>query len=321
MSIAAPLSHRAVTAGPSVTRPAAASSRKARLAEPALTASLSHFVGGSRVPAADVDDIVQAALTEALAAETAPEDAEEIRRWVFGIARHKVADWYRARRREVPLELESLGEPPVRPPLPADAGADAAADVAADANDLLRWAERELPDGPENARTLQWLLREGQGESLEAIAAEESLEPPRVRQRVSRLRRHFRARWALQAAALAALVAVAIVLAMALRKKSEPIAPRTDPTIEPTPLAPLPVPLPALPESRPAASSAAPISTGSRSFASDPAPSAFTSEPAPMPSAIPTMAPSKPEAAPAGKARGSSPHSKVPGSRAPSSGP
>jgi RNA polymerase sigma factor (sigma-70 family) len=214
------------------------------------------------LPAADVGDVVQATLTEALAADSAPDDEEEIRRWVFGIARHKVIDWYRSRRREVPLDVEApeeaaAGAPRVGVPAP-EATADAA-NVAS----LLRWAERELPEGPENARTLQWLLREGEGETLEAIAAEEAVEPPRVRQRVSRLRRHFRARWALQAAALAALVAIAIILAVALRKKTEQVAPRIDPTLQPQ-LGPLPVPLPdAVPESRPAASAPGPISTAS----------------------------------------------------------
>ncbi len=42
-------------------------------------------------------------------------------------------------------------------------------------------------------RTFVWRLREGEGESLEDIASAERLPPPQVRQRVSRLRRLFRA--------------------------------------------------------------------------------------------------------------------------------
>jgi DNA-directed RNA polymerase specialized sigma24 family protein len=263
--------------------------RAARLADPALTEALSHFVS-RRVPASDVDDIVQSTLTEALEAERAPEDGAGIRRWVHGIARHKVADWFRSRRREVPLELEGdAGEAG----LPAPAAPAALPEGMVDAKKLLLWAELELPAGGEHARTLGWLLREGQGETLEAIAADEALEPPRVRQRVARLRRHFRARWALHVAALATLVAIALVLALAhaLRKPREQVAPRAAPTFEPLQLAPLPVPLPRapVPESRPAARA--------------PAPSAqWTSAP------VSTSAP--PPAKPVGKMHGSDASSK-----------
>ena len=52
--------------------------RVTRLAHPALRASLSTFVR-ARVPVSEVDDIVQSALAEALAAERAPEDDDENR--------------------------------------------------------------------------------------------------------------------------------------------------------------------------------------------------------------------------------------------------
>ncbi len=106
--------------------------RVTRLADPALIASLSHFVR-SRVPASEVDDIVQSALTEALAAERAPEDADEVAAWVHGIARHKVVDWFRRSRREAP-EDPSVTE--------AVAAVEAAPESA---RDLLRWAQDELP--------------------------------------------------------------------------------------------------------------------------------------------------------------------------------
>src|SRR5450432_940147 len=54
------------------------------LADPSLAASLSHFVS-RRVPAPEVEDLVQATLAEALAAERAPDRAEDVRRWVHGI--------------------------------------------------------------------------------------------------------------------------------------------------------------------------------------------------------------------------------------------
>jgi hypothetical protein len=49
------------------------------------------------------------------------------------------------------------------------------------------------------------MLREGDGEKLESIAETEHLPAPRVRQRVSRLRRHLKAHWQKEVAVLAAL--------------------------------------------------------------------------------------------------------------------
>ena len=127
-----------------------------------------------RVPSDEVDDIVQATLTEALAAATAPEPIEELRKWVWGIARHKVSDLHRKKKHVSSDEL---------PEAPAAAGDD-----GGEARDLLRWAERELPAGDGAQQTLGWLLREGEGEKLEHIAEAERLPAPRVRQRVTRLR-------------------------------------------------------------------------------------------------------------------------------------
>jgi DNA-directed RNA polymerase specialized sigma24 family protein len=164
------------------------------------------------VPASDAEDVVQATLTEAFASRSAPGNAEEVHRWVHGILRHKVADFYRARKRE-----------------PA---ADAANEVPAEsapisARDLLRWAEAELPEGEQATGTLDWMLREGDGEKLESIAREERVPAPRVRQRVARLRTFFRARWAKEVA-LVTTIAVVIVAGVlwerALRQNTPPIA-------------------------------------------------------------------------------------------------
>jgi DNA-directed RNA polymerase specialized sigma24 family protein len=146
-----------------------------------------------RAAEADVDDIVQATLADALAGASAPEDPTELRKWVFGIARHKIADHHRRASR---LELE-----------------DALPEVEATsaphgASDLLRWVKNELPDDEGAQKTLEWMTREADGDDLAAIAAEENLPAPRVRQRVSRLRRLLRERWAV-ATALAAIVITA----------------------------------------------------------------------------------------------------------------
>ncbi len=203
--------------------------RVTRLAHPSLRASLSAFVR-ARVPGTEVDDIVQSALAEALASERAPEDDDEVVAWVHGIARHKVVDWFRRARREMPQD-------------PGVTDTIAAAESAPQsAQELLRWATKELPNGDEHARTFEWMLREGAGEKLESIAADEQVPAPRVRQRVSRLRKHYRARWA---AALAALVLVAMAVGLAMRKRPrEEIAPLPSPLVVPstTPTAPEPTP-------------------------------------------------------------------------------
>jgi RNA polymerase sigma factor (sigma-70 family) len=217
-----------------------------KLADPKLTASLSHFVR-ARVPESDAEDIVQATITDALDAAQHPEQDEEIVRWVHGICRHKVIDWFRRARREVPRDLESGEDGPV---------AAAAESAPQSAMDLLRWAKKELPEGEEHAKTLEWMLREGEGEKLETIAAEANLPAPRVRQRVSRLRRYYKARWAAQAAAVAALLLVALAIVLALRShKQERVAPAPGPSILPSSMPTMEPPGPApLPPERPATS-------------------------------------------------------------------
>ncbi|RYE82958.1 MAG: sigma-70 family RNA polymerase sigma factor, partial [Myxococcales bacterium] len=166
------------------------STRRSLLGDPRLRSELVAMVR-RRVPPGEVEDVVQATLTEALLATSAPEPLEELRRWVWGIARHKVADVHRKKRHVSDDDI----------PEPAAPG-----DGAREATDLLRWAERELPESEGARETLGWLLREGDGEKLEHIAEAERLPAPRVRQRVTRLRQHFRTRWQAQLAAVATLV-------------------------------------------------------------------------------------------------------------------
>lgn len=177
------------------------------LSAPELRSGLVRFVRG-RVPEPDVEDVVQATLADAFAAREAPEGAEELRRWVFGIAKNKVVDVHRKGGREIPKE--ALG------------GEAAAESEPISARALLRWAENELPEGEGAENTLEWMLREGHGEKLEHIAEEAELPATRVRQRVSRLRKHFRARWAAELAAVAALAILALVLWALLKGRSAP---------------------------------------------------------------------------------------------------
>jgi DNA-directed RNA polymerase specialized sigma24 family protein len=176
---------------------------------PDLRAALVAMVR-KRVPESDVEDIVQATLTEAIVSPHAPRESDALRRWLFGVAKNKVVDFHRRRGRE------SFD-------LPEVAGAPAPHQEA----DLLRWAEKNLPPGEDAAKTLDWMLREGEGEKLESIAESEHVPAPRVRQRVSRLRRHFKENWKREVAMLAALgvlITVAIALWIHEREKPENIA-------------------------------------------------------------------------------------------------
>lgn len=170
-----------------------------------------------RVPEREVDDVVQQTLIEAFASTKKPEDPEALRKWIFGIARNKAADYHRRARRET-FEVPELSAP-----------------SPDDVDDLLRWATRELPPGGDSNETFEWLLREGDGEKLESIAEIEHVPAPRVRKRVSRLRHHFRSRRAAEIAALAALGLIGIALFYWLRrdpKPDEPIAHDVAPTPE-----------------------------------------------------------------------------------------
>lgn len=157
-----------------------------------------------RVPESEVEDIVQQALTEAIDSPHAPAESEALRRWIFGVAKNKIVDYHRRAGRET-FDLPDVAGSPA-PHVEAD---------------LLRWAERNLPEGAENHKTLDWMLREGEGEKLESIAEDEKLPAPRVRQRVSRLRRHFKENWRREVTLLAALGVIVTALFLVLRK-SEP---------------------------------------------------------------------------------------------------
>ncbi|MBX3217202.1 MAG: sigma-70 family RNA polymerase sigma factor [Labilithrix sp.] len=161
-----------------------------------------------RVPESEVEDIVQATLADAIESPHAPTDSESLRRWIFGVAKNKVVDYHRRAGRETFEVPEVAGK--------------AAPHVEAD---LLRWAEKHLPPGEENKTTLDWMLREGEGEKLEWIAEADKVPAPRVRQRVSRLRRHLKTHWQKEVALLAALGVLVTIVALVLREKEpEPIA-------------------------------------------------------------------------------------------------
>ncbi len=193
------------------------------LADPGTRRALEDFVR-RRVPGPDVDDVVQTVLCDALAAEDRPRDPAELRRWLIGVARHKVADHHRRSAREEVTEIPELAEPP--PPI--------------EARELARWAEQQAGSTRDAQRTLAWMAREGEGEKLESIAAEEQLPAARVRQRVSRMRRWMKERWLAELAAVAALLVLALLVARLFRKEPEEITePEPAPPVLPEPPSPL----------------------------------------------------------------------------------
>lgn len=158
---------------------------RALLADVGLRRSLTAALR-RRVPAREAEDLAQTVLCDALASPRLPTDPTELRRWVAAIARHKVADWHRRSRRLVPTEDGAID--PIDD-APTTSGTVEARELL---EDVLLAAERETSDG----RTLHWLVREHEGERLCDIATDEGLPAPVVRQRVSRLRRALRARYA-----------------------------------------------------------------------------------------------------------------------------
>ena len=155
-----------------------------------------------RVPGADVEDLVQTVLCDALDAERIPRERAELRKWLVGIARHKVADYHRRSGRERPSELGELQAEP--PPV--------------EERQMVEWAEQQAHSSRDAQQTLEWMAREGEGEKLASIAAEAKVAPTQVRQRVSRMRRWMKERWLAELATAAAVLLLALVLWHWLRR-------------------------------------------------------------------------------------------------------
>jgi RNA polymerase sigma factor (sigma-70 family) len=185
-----------------------------RLGAPETRRFLNDFVK-RRVGESHVDDIVQTVLVNALESDNIPASESELRRWLTGIAKHKIADLHRKSGRERPEELLEIEAP--APPI--------------EERLMTEWAEKQVNTSKDATRTLEWMAREGEGEKLEHIAAEERIEAATVRQRVSRMRRWMKERWLAELAAAAVLGVLALLAWQWLRKKPAEIV-REVPTAE-----------------------------------------------------------------------------------------
>lgn len=157
------------------------------------TASAAHLLGDTarmrgvsamvrrRVPACDADDVTQTVLCDALSAPKLPSEPSELRRFLCVLARNKIADFHR-RVRKVGSASDDACEEIAVAPSPIEARSLLARVVDA--------------TSPRDRETLEWLVREHEGEELKEIAADVGLPAPTVRKRVSRLRRALRTRWA-----------------------------------------------------------------------------------------------------------------------------
>lgn len=170
-----------------------------------------------RVSATDIEDITQTALCEALESERLPEEPDELRRFVLGIAHHKAADLHRRAYRS-PIAQGVVANDPVAPSLGSQVEARA----------LLGRIANAVENDHREREAFEWIVREHEGEQLTEIAATENIEAPTVRQRVSRLRRILRARWA---SALLIFVACGALAERAAKESSEAIL--TDPSLDP----------------------------------------------------------------------------------------
>ena len=184
-----------------------------------------------RVPLQEVEDVAQTVLADALASPSIPPDPEELRRWLTGIARHKIADYHRQKARAA-ARMADVDEPaeavPVQP-------------VAFEEREVLHALLGEKRSRRE-AETMEWLVREHARERLADIASENGVPAPVVRQRVSRLRRALRSRWT-GLFGVAAVLAGLSALGLSAYDPREAIAP--EPELA-TPTAPSSSPMDAL---------------------------------------------------------------------------
>ncbi len=155
--------------------------------------SWGHFVDGlrsfiaRRVPAQDAEDVAQEALLRIHKSVVSLRDPQRVQSWVYSVARHAVADYYRSHRRaEIAdsIELDSMVDP--------SAGiAEKLATFKGDHSaheEVLTWLRPTaelLPDGYREAL----LMADFEGRPQREVAEALELSLPGAKSRVQRARR------------------------------------------------------------------------------------------------------------------------------------
>jgi RNA polymerase sigma-70 factor, ECF subfamily len=151
------------------------------LTNPALRSQLLAYAR-RRVGAADqAEDLVQEALTQAIAQPppaSVMESESGLIRWLTVMVRNKAIDQSRRERFRSDVTAEEQSADPL---------------ATLEARDALRHLESSERHETRDEQPLRWVLREAEGEALSEIAEAEELPAPVVRQRISRFRSRLRA--------------------------------------------------------------------------------------------------------------------------------
>lgn len=158
-----------------------------------IAPSWTHFADGlrafvaRRVPAMDAEDVAQEALLRMHKSASSLRDPHRVQAWVYSVARHAIADYYRAHRSvEVAdsIELDSVADP--------DSGiAERFGSFNGDHSvheEVLTWLRptaEELPEGYREAL----LLADFEGKTQREVADTLGLSLPGAKSRVQRARR------------------------------------------------------------------------------------------------------------------------------------
>jgi len=139
---------------------ASAEEREAMLRDKELREAIAKVLAG-RVPAADIEDVVQETLIAAYEATRLPADPQKRRQYVFGVARNR-AYKHRRKLRITPQPGREENVEDLPPAVPV--GSSTAAMTLVDQRDLLKKVAVDLT--PSQLVTLEWLARQMMGESL-----------------------------------------------------------------------------------------------------------------------------------------------------------
>jgi len=184
-----------------------------------------------RLPASEVDDVVQATVLEAQASVTYPSERKAFERWLCSKGRSNAIDWLRSRARAERFLGTREGED-------ADGVPGTSVDLEHDTRERLAFALAHL-ESRSSWKGARWLVARARGASFEEIAAAEGVDDAAVRRGVARAQLGVRVAWS--AIAVAAVV-YAIAHGLVFGPHYHEANPRpTPPTIQEPAPAPAPV--------------------------------------------------------------------------------